>query len=244
MDEDAKPIPIRRWAGLRGHALFVIRSLVDLQLLTCTRFLAPRLAGLTGLVLDVGCGEMPFRSLLPSGVRYVGLDVPVADEFGMRRRAEIVDFDGVTIPFPTASVDHILCTEVLEHAEDPVGLLTEIHRVLRPGGTVILTVPFAARVHHIPYDFHRFTRYRLERMFAAFGDVSIEERGDDLAVIANKMIVVCIRLAAWRRPWRWPVLLMVGPLAAMALGVAHLSLWFGWGSKADPLGYAVAARKD
>jgi SAM-dependent methyltransferase len=243
--EEFKPIPIRRDAGVLGQARFAVRMVLDLQLLTCTRFLAPRLAGLRGTVLDVGCGEMPFRSMLPPGTAYTGLDVPQAGDFGMRRHTEVVDFDGLNIPFADASFDNILCTEVLEHAADPATLVAEMTRVLRPGGTLLVTVPFSARVHHSPYDFHRFTRYRLTQMFEAYPSIEVLERGDDLAVIANKLIVVCVRLA---RPtpaliWRLPALVLALPAALLALAVAHLSLWLGWGSKADPLGYGIAARK-
>ena len=241
--EEFRPIPIVRGAGVLGRLAFSLRMVLDLQLLTCTRFLAPHLAALSGLVLDVGCGEMPFRGLLPAGVRYTGLDVLAADDFGMRRHPEILAFDGQHIPFPDASVDHILCTEVLEHAEDPVALIADMHRVLRPGGTLLVTVPFAARVHYAPHDYHRFTRYGLVRLFSDFKGVVIDERGDDLAVIANKLIVVCMRLGKPSRPWRLPLLLVAGPAALVALGIAHLSLRFGWGSRADPLGYGVLARR-
>jgi hypothetical protein len=66
--EEFKPIPVRRSVGFVGDLRFRLRLLVDLQLLTCQRFLAPRLAVLKGSLLDVGCGEMPFRALLPPGI--------------------------------------------------------------------------------------------------------------------------------------------------------------------------------
>jgi SAM-dependent methyltransferase len=243
--EDFKPIPIRREPGTLGRIRFALRMLLDLQLLTCTRFLSPHLAGMNGAVLDVGCGEMPFRGLLPAGTKYTGLDVPRADCFGMRRHPEIEDFDGLHIPFADASFDHILCTEVLEHAEDPVALVAEMHRVLRRGGTLLATVPFSARVHHAPYDYYRFTRFGLARIFAGFGAVDVSERGDDLAAIANKLIVVCLRIArpSWALVWRVPLLALAGPLALLALCIAHLSLSCGWGSSSDPLGYGIHARK-
>jgi SAM-dependent methyltransferase len=245
--EEFKPIPVRRSPGALGDARFALRLMVDLQLLTCTRFLAPRLAALEGAFLDVGCGEMPFRSLLGPGAKYTGIDVPSARAFGMSDNSDIVAFDGRTIPFADASFDHVLCTEVLEHVEDPAGLVAEMLRVLRPGGTLLATVPFSARVHHAPHDFHRFTRFRLAALFKDFTEVAVEERGDDLAVIANKLIAVGARLAR-PRPivallWRLPLLIILMPIILVALLIAHLSMLLGWGSRMDPLGYGVTAVK-
>jgi SAM-dependent methyltransferase len=245
--EDFKPIPVRRTPGVVGAALFELRLVVDLQLLTCVRFLAPRLARMSGKVLDVGCGEMPFRSLLPADASYTGIDVASAQAFGMGSNPDIVAFDGRVIPFPDASFDHVLCTEVLEHVEAPTGLIGEMLRVLRPGGTILVTVPFSARVHHAPHDFQRFTRFQLAKLFDPFRDVEIEERGDDLAVIANKLVAVAARLAKPRPSlsalWRLPILAALTPIVLIALLVAHLSMLFGWGSRMDPLGYAVQATK-
>ena len=243
--EAFRPIAIRPRTGGLGRLLFALRMAGDLQMLTCVRFLRPHLAAMTGSVLDVGCGEMPFRTLINPQVRYTGLDVPQASDFGMRSDGEIFSFDGRTIPFPDASFDTVLCTEVLEHADDPVMLADEILRVLRPGGVFLATVPFSARVHYAPHDYHRFTRFRLAQMFAGFRDVKIAERGDDLAVIANKLIVVCFRLVkpSLALLWRLPLLILLLPFMLVALAIAHLSLLAGWGSKADPLGYGIRARK-
>lgn len=246
--EGFKPIPVRRPNGPLGALFYAFRLSVDLQLLTCTRFLEPRLARVDGALLDVGCGEMPFRPLLPATVHYTGLDIPQAASFGMSDHAQIVAFDGLSIPFPDNSYDVLLCTEVLEHAVDPMTLIAEMHRVLRPGGVLFATIPFAARVHHAPYDFHRFTRFRLSQLFAAFAEVQIVERGNDIAVIANKLIVLCVRLARPKRKsrllWTLPLSALLAPFAMMALLSAHLSLSLGAGSKDDPLGYGVAARKE
>jgi len=224
-----------------------MRMLADLQLLTCVRFLAHRLSGLNGKVLDVGCGEMPFRAFLGPNACYTGIDVPSANAFGMRQSTDIVAFDGRAIPFPDASFNHVLCTEVLEHVEDPSALVAEMLRVLRPGGTLLATVPFSARVHHAPFDFHRFTRFRLATLFRDFARVEVEERGNDLAVIANKLLVVAVRLARPRSfvalLWRLPVIVSLVPVVLVALSIAHLSFLFGWGSPMDPLGYGVNAVK-
>jgi SAM-dependent methyltransferase len=239
--EQFKPVPVAHGSGAFASLKFRLRCWADLQLLTCLRFISEHRGVLTGRVLDVGCGQMPFRLLLTPGTQYTGIDVPQASSFGMQASPDILHFDGTTIPFPDDHFDALLCTEVLEHAEQPDTLIAEMHRVLKPGGSLVLTVPFAARVHHVPYDFHRFTRFQLARMFAAFGNVQLEERGNDLAVIANKIIVATFRqLTVLRAP-----LLLIGiPAALAALVLAHLSLWFGWGSKLDPLGYGLIARKD
>jgi hypothetical protein len=120
-----------------------------------------------------------------------------------------------------------------------------MHRVLRTGGTLLATVPFSARVHHAPHDFHRFTRYRLAEMFSRFEGVVVEERGDDLAAIANKLVVVCMRLVKSTPTSIWPLpfLVLWGGAAVLALAIAHISLRTGLGSKADPLGYGIFGRK-
>jgi SAM-dependent methyltransferase len=243
--EQVKPIPVRITGGLGGRVRFALRRSVDLQLQTIWRFLGPILPGLEGRLLDVGCGEMPFRGSLPRSVDYTGIDVEAALAFGMRGDPAIRVFDGRSIPFADASFDHVLCTEVLEHAEDPAGLMAEIHRVLRPGGTLILTVPFAARVHHAPYDFNRFTRYGLAALTAPFASARIEARGNDIATIANKLIVLGM---AMLRPspallWRAPLAVLLAPVAGAFLVAAHVAIARALGSVDDPLGYAVLAKK-
>ena len=243
--ETVKPVPVRIGRGRWSQLLFAGRRAVDLQLETIWRFLRPQFAGLQGRMLDVGCGEMPFAAMLPPAVEYVGIDVAEAMSFGMSTNPAIHTFDGRAIPFPSASYDHVLCTEVLEHAEDPEALMTEMHRVLKPGGSLIMTVPFSARVHHAPYDFHRFTRYRLRAMAAPFSSVAITARGTDLATIANKLIVLEMALMKLSPAllWRAPLALCVAPIALVFLVAAHASIRLGFGSTDDPLGYAVLATK-
>ena len=188
---------------------------------------------------------MPYRTFLPADVDYVGIDVPDAGAFSMSGNDEIIPFDGYNIPFPDAAFDTVLCTEVLEHSPEPALLIAEIERVLEPGGKLIATVPFSARVHYAPYDYHRFSKYALAGMFRAFTDVRIDERGNDIAVIANKLIVLAIRMGRpsrfflLRMPFILPVLIFCGAF----LFFAHIALILGWGSKDDCLGYSVSALK-
>ena len=145
------------------------------------------------------------------------------------------------------SFDCVLCIEVAEHAEDPQFLIFEIARVLRPEGTLLLTVPWSARQHHLPHDYHRFTHERLRALLkkGGFDGIEITERGSDIGAIANKLTVLTIRLLALRGGilWRFPFGLLCGVLAVVFIAAAHCSDALGMGSKLDPLGYFVRARR-
>lgn len=246
MPEAFKPIAVRPPANNR--LLFAVRCFFDLQLLTIFRFLRAELRACRGRILDVGAGESPWRGLL-AGAEYVGLDVEQADSFGMRRHPDIVYYDGRKIPFQDGSFDHVLCVEVLEHVPDPAAFLAELVRVLRKGGTLILTVPWSARLHHVPNDYCRFTRFGLASIVAhaGFVDVRIEERGHDIAVLANKLLVVTVRLLRPARIgqalWSWPAALLAGPVAAAFILASHVASALALGSRDDPLGYALVASR-
>jgi SAM-dependent methyltransferase len=220
-----------------------------LQLLTIFRFLHAHLRGCRGRLLDVGAGEGPWREMLPDPADYVGVDVDMADDFGMTKRPGITYYDGITLPFDDSSFEQVLCTEVLEHVSSPIVLLQDIHRVLAPGGSLILTVPWSARVHHLPHDYFRFTVFGLRNVLGAagFSVEVIEERGNDIAVIANKMVVVAMRLLSPSRPsrmlWALPMGLCMGLVSGVFLCSAHIALFFDLGAKEDPLGYGVLAKK-
>jgi len=68
--------------------------------------------------------------------------------------------DAHDIPVTSQTFDAIVVQAVLEHVIDPVRVVTEIHRVLRPGGAVYSEVPFLQQVHEGRYDFMRFTAKR------------------------------------------------------------------------------------
>ena len=122
-------------------------------------FLAPHARG---DALDVGCGERPYDDLFRPHVRsYVGLEYPpvvdnlIPEIWNMLERIRgIVDVfgDGQRMPFADASFDTVVALEVFEHIRDPDACLEEIERVLRPGGKILITVPFVAPLHQLPFD--------------------------------------------------------------------------------------------
>ena len=66
--------------------------------------------------------------------------------------------DLVAIPVEDARFDHVVCTQVLEHLPEPLRVIAELGRVLKPGGTLWLSAPLFYAEHEKPYDFFRYTR--------------------------------------------------------------------------------------
>jgi len=247
MTESFQPIAVK---SLKENPwLFFGRCLVDLQLLTIFNFLSQPLSTCRGRVLDVGAGQSPWRDLLTKEAEYVGVDIESATEFAMTPRQDITYYDGQKLPYDDNSFEHVLCIEVLEHVINPTDFLTEVNRVLRSGGTLILTIPWSARLHHLPHDYTRFTRFGLTTLLEAVGftDVIVEERGNDLAVIGNKLLVLMIGLLRPKRKlhrlWTWGFAFILIPVVSAFLSIAHISLLLKTGSKDDPLGYGVIAVK-
>ncbi len=77
------------------------------------------------------------------------------------------------LPFAAGQVDSIVCTGVLEHLADPVRVVAEFRRVLRPGGAVLCTVPFMQAYHADPEDYRRYTAAGLRQLFEAFSSSEV-----------------------------------------------------------------------
>lgn len=107
------------------------------------------------LILDVGCGLRPYEKFFTQST-YIGIDVAKSGREAEGKEIDF-EFDGINIPFEDDHFDVVICTEVLEHAINPVALLLEINRVLVSGGKLFLTVPFMWGLHELPYDFRRYT---------------------------------------------------------------------------------------
>jgi SAM-dependent methyltransferase len=156
------PRPLRPW-----HYKWL--TTVDLQ-----RDLRDVTAQLEGRVLDVGCGEQPYRPWLTSASDYVGVDVEPGPGI------DAVIRPGHAWPLSDAAFDSVLCTQVLEHDSDPGHTLAEIDRVLAPGGTVVVSVPFAYNEHMAPHDYRRWSAAGITADVGARFDV-IEIRKQGLA---------------------------------------------------------------
>jgi len=143
------------------------------------------------VVVDVGCGRAEaFHLLCRLTERYVGLD-PNPTTFGFwepGRRARFAAARGEALPLAPQVADVVLLLSVLDHAQDPEGVLTEVRRVLKPGGLLVLSfgnarswlarvrgwTGRAARTRDEEHTFH-FTQRTVEALLGASG-FRIEKR--------------------------------------------------------------------
>jgi SAM-dependent methyltransferase len=110
-----------------------------------------------GRVLDYGCAEMPYRGFFGPDADFVGADLP-----GNPWATVLLDEDG-TLPVEDDSFDAVLSSQVLEHVTDPAVYLRECHRVLRPGGRLLLSTHGLMVYHPDPDDYWRWTCAGLRR---------------------------------------------------------------------------------
>ncbi len=179
--------------------------------------LKSQLSALSGRLLDVGCGQMPYRRHILENspvTEYTGLDI-VSD---LPYRGAVVPdciWDGTRIPFGDCSFDCSIATEVLEHCPSPEIIISEVYRVLRAGGIFFFTVPFLWPLHEAPYDQYRYTPFALERVLsnAGFTSVNIQAHGGWDASLAQMLglwvrrrgmpRVLCLLFSVWAYPFVW-----------------------------------------
>jgi SAM-dependent methyltransferase len=117
------------------------------------------------LVLDAGAGKSPYRKLFDHA-KY-----EAADFAQLTTGYAPLDYvcDLTDIPVEDGRFDRVICNQVLEHLPEPGKALAELYRVLKPGGRILLSAPLYYAEHQVPYDFFRYTRYSLRRLFEQAG---------------------------------------------------------------------------
>ena len=230
--------------GLLTKIIQFLQLFADLQVCTVRRDVKAWLAERHGLLLEVGCGDQPYRSLVPVDCRYVGIDRSGAkDNFDMSTNEDIVHYSGEVFPCGDGVFDALFHTEVLEHVFNYRDFLRECRRVLKPDGEMMFTVPFQARFHFAPHDHFRYTPSALKALLevAGFVDAKIAPRGTDVTVAAYKVVAVFFRWVYGNLASKL-LFFMVSPITLLLLTLAHISIILQLGSSDDCLGYSVKAR--
>jgi len=127
-----------------------------------------------GSLYDLGCGVRAYEPFfLNFSDSYTGIDwgSSIHDT-----KADIFADLNLPLPVDSAVADTVVCLSVLEHLSEPQTLLNEAYRIMKPGATMILQVPWQWKLHEEPYDFFRYTPYGLRHLFtkSGFKDIEIE----------------------------------------------------------------------
>lgn len=116
-----------------------------------------------GRLLDMGCGSVPlyqsYRDLVSENICVDWESAPDLNLY-LDQKLDLTK----PLPFESATFDTILLTDVLEHIPEPLNLMNEISRLLRPGGKLILGVPFLYCLHEVPHDYYRYTEFALQHL--------------------------------------------------------------------------------
>ena len=122
-----------------------------------------------GTVVDFGCAEAPYRGFFTEA-DYVTADLPGNDSAD-------VEIDDGRVPIESGTVDLVFSSQVLEHVENPAGYLAECHRMLRPGGSLVLSTHGMMYLHRDPTDYWRWTCDGLDKIVTDAGFEVAELRG-------------------------------------------------------------------
>lgn len=171
-----------------------------------------------GRLVDIGCGVKPFRAMVaPFVSEHVGVDH--VDGYHDKGNVDLFG-TAYAIPADDSSFDSALCTAVLEHLEEPEQAIRECHRVLKPGGTAIYSVPFIWHLHEEPRDFFRYSKYGLDHLFTKAGFEVLEIRALSGFWVTFGQLFVYNLNRFNRGPLRW--LRLVDALALAVQGFAYL----------------------
>ncbi|MFN0007813.1 MAG: class I SAM-dependent methyltransferase [Planctomycetota bacterium] len=241
MTKSSKPIHIRQ--------LYLARNLRSRALFDALE------KGSRGRVLDVGGGDffatalargIPFESwttLEPSAAGALSIDDP---------RFRHVVGDGCRMEFADASFDTVLALQVLEHVFEPIAMVTEIGRVLRPGGHAFLLVPQTGTMHMAPHWHGNLSRFWIEQALVRGRLEALEVRplGGFWSTIASRLVYFFLqsfRVEGMSSPEcrRGPLFYLLWPFMALfALVAIPICLVFSLGDLSEePNNHLVVARK-
>lgn len=201
----------------------------------------------TGDVLDVGAAGGAMRGSLHRSANYVSLDYP-ATACGLYGTRPDVFGDAAHLPFADQTFDTLLLMEVIEHLPSPELALAEAHRVLRKGGRLLVTVPFAYPMHDQPFDYQRFTEHGLIHRIRQAGlrQIAVDEIGSAVEAASGIQAMALAQGGVEAIASRSSRLLML-PLLPLMIVVANLSGWIlariAPAKGLMPGGYYVEARR-
>lgn len=144
--------------------------------------------------LDIGCGNDQYGELFPNRTT---LDIEARPGVKVDIIADAHNLSQIK----DNSFGVVLCTEVLEHLHTPSQAIAEFHRILKPGGLLLLSTRFIFPIHDAPGDYYRFTKYGLRYLLREFEIKELKSEtstGETLAVLYQRIGFQCDTL--WFKP--------------------------------------------
>jgi len=195
-----------------------------------------------GDLYDLGCGEMPYKAwLLNYANSYTGVDWGSTQH---ALKADIVADLNEPLPIESEVADTVMSLSVMEHLREPHVFLNEAHRILKPGGVMVLQVPFMWWVHEAPYDYYRYTHFGLQYLFEKAGFVAVQVYPTTGFWVMWTLKFNYQSTKLIRGPWpvRKATSLLLRLVWALNQRVAPLLDKY-WKCEAETAGYFVVARK-
>jgi len=196
-----------------------------------------------GAVFDLGSGSSPYKQyFLSLAHEYIAIDWGQSLH---ERNVDIVADLNKPLPLRNEVADVVISLSVIEHLKSPQTMLAEAFRILKPGGVILLQVPWQWWVHEAPHDYYRYTPYGLEALCttAGFHILELEPQAGLFTTIILKLNYFTRRLARgpglFKRGLRlvFPLFWYLGQKAAPYLDKLD-SNWL-----LETSGYFVAAKK-
>lgn len=189
------------WFGILVNPFFIARRGLAFEIKSLAK-------ELNGKILDVGCGTKPYESFFNYG-DYIGLEY----DTGIDSEKKTADYyyDGKTFPFDSESFDSVICNQVLEHVFEPKEFLSEINRILKPGGKFLITVPFAWDEHEQPYDFARYSSFGIVYLLEKNGFKILKQRKSvsNIAVIFQLLSGYFYKISYRIKILKWLFMLVI-----------------------------------
>ncbi len=172
-------------------------------------------------MIDVGAGECQYKKYF-SHLDYVAQDSGVGDEDWDFSQIDIRS-DIYNIPVEDKTFDYILCTQVMEHLRYPDKAFAEFSRIIKPGGQLFVTVPFAWKEHQQPYDFFRYTQYSLKGLGVdhGFEVMEMNKIGGKYMTIARMFIDINLTLSIRNKYFRYMTKVLFYPFKFLIGFVAY-----------------------
>ncbi len=222
-----------RWIPNQQHVYpgswFIISVYIDLYVATIQQYAR-------GKLLDLGAGMVPFYGMYKDKISE-NVCIDWANSLHANPHLDLVADLNQPFPLPDDTFDSILCSDVLEHIADPFAFMRETARVLKPGGDLMLMVPFFYWLHETPHDYYRYTEFALRKMCA----------DNQLEVLELKayggypdVLLDLLSKGLGRKKW------LAGLFFRLAKALASTRMYRKLRAKtADrfPLGYCLVARK-